>query len=203
MCVIAWTLVPSSLHVPDCTYKTTNCNFIVGSYHFKELQARHTSDMTSRWDSLSYIHPSLQSAANRKHLTTNTLILFWFAFPRLFTKFGKLWHFLFWPIHFLCLASHRIWFMFASNTIKSLYTSESSLAEFRAHRDADHAPFSSDLESLAAIMLHTARTGTRVIALHILYVPAMQQQIVFFFLWFGRCRSEARSCNWYKQIKTN
>ena len=23
----------------------------------------------------------------------------------------------------------------------------------------------------------------------------------FFFLWFGRCRSEARFCNWYKQKK--
>ena len=27
------------------------------------------------------------------------------------------------------------------------------------------------------------------------------QQHQLFFLWFGRCRSEARSCNWYKQIK--
>ena len=24
---------------------------------------------------------------------------------------------------------------------------------------------------------------------------------LFFFLWFGRCRSKGRSCNWYKQIK--
>ena len=29
----------------------------------------------------------------------------------------------------------------------------------------------------------------------------MMRIIQFFFLWCGRCRSKARSCNWYKQVK--
>ena len=65
-------------------------NFILGSHHFKQLQARQTRDMLAF--SLSCINTSLQCGANsashnRKHPTTHAPILFWFAFPSFFTNF--------------------------------------------------------------------------------------------------------------------
>ena len=75
-----------------------------------------------RWDSLSYTTPSFQSAANtaahnqetsNSQYTHPVLI----GVPKSLHKVWKPDVFFFWPLHFLCLASHRIWFMFASNTI--------------------------------------------------------------------------------------
>ena len=81
-----------------------------------------------------------------------------------------------------CLASHRNWFIFASNTIEatSLY--------FRIKQNSE--PSAMQTMHLFHLTLnpwqqscldHTARTGTRAIAVSVLYAPAsaMQQQIVF------------------------
>ena len=81
-----------------------------------------------------------------------------------------------------CLASHRNWFILASNTIEatSLY--------FRIKQNSE--PSAMQTMHLFHLTLnpwqqscldHTARTGTRAIAVSVLYAPAsaMQQQIVF------------------------
>ena len=88
----------------------------------------------------------------------------------------------FFTIFFFCLASHRNCFIFASNTIEatSLYFRTKQNSEPSAMQTMDLFHLTLDPWQQSCLD-HAARTGTRAIAVSVLYAQAsaMQQQIVF------------------------